>query len=396
MEDKKVLIVDDNLQNIKLIGKLLRNKGFKIIIAESGEESLNVLDKILPDIILMDILMPGMNGYETCRKIKENELTKEIPIIFLSALDDSTNKVEGFSVGGVDYVSKPIEPEELYARINTHITIKSLKETLQEDLVLKNRLIEEIKEKTEELIFAQEHLLESQKLASLAYLVSGMSHELNTPLSISITSSSLVQEKVKNLSDNIVKKEDIPQIIKEVSESNSLLVKNLYKIKELIKTFKELTIEHEESEIKDFRLRSVIEKTVLHISAIKKNNIEVNISGEDILIKNSYPNAIDRIIINLVNNSLIHGFFKMESGKIDINIEVDKNLAIINFKDNGCGIDENNADKVFNPFFTTNKSKGIGLGLSVIYNLVTQKLNGSINLKEATQGCHIQINLPIS
>ncbi len=127
-----ILIVDDNPKNIQLIGTLLDKMGFKLSIADSGEKALDIVAIEPPDLILLDIMMPNMNGFQTCRRIKDDAKTKDIPVIFLSALTETVDKVEGFKVGAVDYLTKPVEPEELLARVNTHLTIKNLRKELQD------------------------------------------------------------------------------------------------------------------------------------------------------------------------------------------------------------------------------------------------------------------------
>ncbi|MBU2511362.1 response regulator [bacterium] len=131
-KNELILIVDDNPKNIQLIGALLDKRDFRVSIADSGEKALNIVSHESPDLILLDIMMPGLNGFDTCRQLKTNPETSQIPVIFLSALTDTVNKVEGFKLGAVDYVTKPVEPEELLARVNTHLTIRALRKKLEE------------------------------------------------------------------------------------------------------------------------------------------------------------------------------------------------------------------------------------------------------------------------
>jgi DNA-binding response OmpR family regulator len=139
-----LLVVEDNLQNLKVLLGLLKNSGFRIIVAQSGEEALARISPLVPDLILLDVMMPGMDGFETCRRLKANETTREIPVIFMTALGDVESKLKGFEMGGVDYVTKPIEYQEVIARLNAHLTIRRL----QQDLVEKNA---ELQAKNEEL-----------------------------------------------------------------------------------------------------------------------------------------------------------------------------------------------------------------------------------------------------
>ena len=141
----KVLIIDDNPMNLHALLLYLENAGFDILIATSGEQALKQLTRSHPDLILLDVLMPDMDGFETCRHLKLKEDTKDIPVIFMTALTDTTNKIKGFEAGGVDYVTKPLQHEEVLARINTHFTIRKLQQQLQQQ----NGLLEEKNEQLE-------------------------------------------------------------------------------------------------------------------------------------------------------------------------------------------------------------------------------------------------------
>ncbi len=140
----KILIVDDAPANLVLLSRLLTHKGYQIQTATKGQEALDAAQQVAPDIILLDICMPEMDGYTVCRKLKADPLTQEIPVIFLSALDEVVDKLKAFAVGGVDYVTKPFQLAEVLARIETHLTIRRLRQELQ---VQNDRLQHEITER---------------------------------------------------------------------------------------------------------------------------------------------------------------------------------------------------------------------------------------------------------
>jgi DNA-binding response OmpR family regulator len=122
-----ILAVDDNPKNLQFLGKLLSNNGFEVAMAQSGQQALNFMRKNEPDLILLDIMMPEMDGYTVCKKIKANLATRHIPVIFLTAKTETGDVVKGFEAGGVDYVTKPFNSEELLARVKTHIEVKILR-----------------------------------------------------------------------------------------------------------------------------------------------------------------------------------------------------------------------------------------------------------------------------
>ena len=135
-----ILIVDDDPDNLKILQGVLKKTGHKILMANSGERALYQIEHQSPDLILLDVLMPGIDGFETCRQIKLDPATARIPIIFLTALSDVDNKVKGFEAGGVDYITKPFYQAEVLARVNTHLTLHRLQQQLQAALAQVNQL----------------------------------------------------------------------------------------------------------------------------------------------------------------------------------------------------------------------------------------------------------------
>lgn len=136
----KILIVDDVQKNVQVLGTLLKNENYSLVIAQNGKEAIERAVKIQPDIILLDINMPGMDGIEVCTVLKENEEIKEVPVIFLTAQNTTISKVKGFSVGAADYIEKPYDPAELLARVATHLEIKFSREQIKKDSKLKATL----------------------------------------------------------------------------------------------------------------------------------------------------------------------------------------------------------------------------------------------------------------
>jgi sigma-B regulation protein RsbU (phosphoserine phosphatase) len=131
MNNEKILLVDDNPTNLQVLFQTLEGRDYNLLVAKNGEMALSIARKALPNLILLDIMMPGIDGYEVCRQLKADPSTQEIPVIFLSALGDTKDKVQGLDLGAVDYVTKPFQPDEVIARVNTHLTIYGLKREIQ-------------------------------------------------------------------------------------------------------------------------------------------------------------------------------------------------------------------------------------------------------------------------
>ncbi len=166
-----ILAVDDNPANLGLLFNLLDEAGFEVLVSQNGQSALKRAENTHPDIILLDVIMPGMDGFETCRQLKANEVTKDAPIIFMTALSETVDKVRGFALGAVDYITKPIEPEEVLARVTSHLTIQRLQnelkaknEILADREVLLTKLVEEKTKKIEHITIALVNALENANL----------------------------------------------------------------------------------------------------------------------------------------------------------------------------------------------------------------------------------------
>ncbi|MFQ5640729.1 MAG: response regulator, partial [bacterium] len=154
-----ILIVDDTPTNLDVLVNCLTESDFEVFVATDGQKALERVKLAKPDLIVLDVMMPGMDGFETCRRLKQDKDTKDIPVIFMTSLTDTVDKVKGFEVGAVDYVTKPIQHEEVLARVTTHLTIRKLHRELQQ---ANERLEQRVAERTAELTQANDSLRESE------------------------------------------------------------------------------------------------------------------------------------------------------------------------------------------------------------------------------------------
>ncbi len=248
----------------------------------------------------------------------------------------------------------------------------------------------------------QQKLDENEKMVALGNLVAGVAHEVNTPLGISVTTSSYMQkindESRKALILGKFSKKDLVNYMGGMDESLELLQYNLERAAKIIQSFKRIAVDQTIESIEEFNVAQYIHSIVISLThEYKKHNHSFNIQCEENLSIKSYPGILAQILTNFIMNSIIHGFSEIENGKINIIAYIDKGKFNLQYSDNGCGISEENINKIFNPFFTTKKNiGGSGLGLNIVYNLVTKKLNGNIAVtSKIGEGTIFIINIPI-
>jgi len=147
-----ILIVDDKPANLGVLEHALREQGYTILVARDGESGLAKAQYAHPDLILLDVMMPGIDGFETCRHLKANEATKDIPVIFMTALSDTVDKVRGFEAGGVDYVTKPLQHAEVLARVQTHLALRNIRQSLEVEIAVRKHAEEVLQQRNNELL----------------------------------------------------------------------------------------------------------------------------------------------------------------------------------------------------------------------------------------------------
>ena len=259
----------------------------------------------------------------------------------------------------------------------------------------------ELSRSVESLENAQNQLIQSEKMAALGDLVAGVAHEINTPVGISVTSISFMEEKLAELSAKIdagqLRKSDLDKFMTIAHEATKSSMLNLHRAAELIGNFKQVAADQASGQKRIINLRDYLDEILLSLrSKYKRTKHKINISCADDLMLNTYPGAFMQIFSNLIINTLIHGFEGVEAGNIDIGIEVEEDEIIIRYTDDGKGMSEANVHRIFEPFFTTKRGEGgTGLGMSIVYNLVNTRLGGVINCSSVEgQGTAFTISLP--
>ena len=262
-----ILVVDDTHANLRFLSEILTMHNYIVRPVPDGYLALSSAKAALPDLILLDIMMPNISGYEICKQLKANDLTRDIPVIFISVKDEVLDKVTAFSIGGVDYITKPFQAEEVLARVKTHLDLRVLQKTLQENNIRLQQEILERKEAEKNLSAAnkelqgtlqtlqktQKYLIESEKMTKLGQLVASIAHELNTPLgairsSAEHLSTSLNQtlfEQLPEFFHSLTKRQqrDFWALLRTASQETSF--KNTKEKRQLRKTLTEVLSQHQ-------------------------------------------------------------------------------------------------------------------------------------------------------
>jgi len=376
-EQKKILIVDDVARNIQILGNILSNNGYQIAYAQNGRQALKITNTQNFDLILLDIMMPEMDGYEVCKHLKNSNITASIPIIFLTAKADMESIVKGFETGGQDYITKPFNSAELIARVKTQIQLQDQKLQLKK---YNMELESKVRERTKELQQANSLLEKLDKTKS--DFLSIISHELRTPLNGIIGLTNLLGDTKVDSSQN-----EYIEHLKNVSErlvrfSDMALLITSLKIKKYQPDFLSVSVDH--------LINSAIKKFLKENNADIKINYSANV--EQLLIFADSDLIRQSIILILENSYKYSG----KNSPIDIFVENHENNLSIEVKDYGPGFSKLALNRIFELFGAGDVShiEGSGLSLAAV-KLIIDMHNGIIeasNSKEA--GAIIRMKFP--
>ncbi|NJN93324.1 MAG: response regulator [Anaerolineales bacterium] len=369
-ESSMILIVINTTSTLGVLFDYLRGFGFKVMVASDGESALSTVEHIKPDIILLDVALPGIDGFETCRRLKAGETTRHIPVIFITAPANTVDKVRGFALGAVDYITRPIQSEEVLARLKTHLTLQHLQLTLTEQNA---RLQAEIAER-EKLI---------EELNAFAHTVA---HDLKNPLGVTINYAAFLQKYSDKLSPE------------ELKNRLDLIVRNGQKMNNIINELLLLaSIRTEEIDSQPLDMAAIVAEVQSRLDfMIEEYAAQVVTPDEDWPVAWGYGPWVEEVWTNYLSNAIKYGG---QPPLVELGSTIEEgNRVRFWVRDNGRGLTRGEQSQLFIPFTRLNQAnvEGHGLGLSIVQRIV-EKLGGTVGVESngvPGQGSIFSFTLP--
>ena len=355
----RIMVVDDDLTSRELVTVYLTREGYEVIQAENGKRCLELLDEFTPDLILLDIMMPEVSGFQVCEKLRSSQKTFHIPVVILSALNEREDRVKSIKLGADDFLCKPFDKSELIARVRSLLRIK----------------------------FQHQQIIQATKMGAVATLSNGVSHEFNNILAgIDGWAQIALKEKKEEL------------YIKALEFAR----KNCAKGAKLVNGLQDYaTMSYDNLEDpKLYNMNELIEELLSMFRAqFESKKVRLNVIYGEIPELYLNKRAIQEVFINIITNA--RDSMEGKEGVITIKTFLKGNMAGASFSDTGKGIEPEKTDKIFEPFYTTkgalgvSKIPGTGLGLYISYGII-KNYNGRIEVQsEVGKGSKFTVFLPV-
>ena len=383
---ESILIVDDTPANLQLLAQMLSEQGYKVRMAQDGTMALLSVESSPPDLILLDIMMPELNGYEVCSKLKASSFTKDIPIIFISALNEVFDKVKAFEVGGVDYITKPFQAQEVLARVEHQLHIRRLTQQLLEQNAL---LQQEVHRREIAEAEVRKSLSKEQELNQLkSYFVSMVSHEFRNPLTTILGFAELIRDFDQQLTSE--KRQAYLRQIQESARRMTALLNDVLSIGQA--EAGKLEVNPEPLDVEEFCGHLVEElklgNSVQHIIAFSRPS-QLTKACMD-------KNLLRQILTNLLSNAIK---YSPEGSAVTFDLICQDEKAIFDIKDEGIGISPEDQQRLFESFqrgSNVGKISGTGLGLTIVKKAVDLH-GGQIAVKsEVGVGTTFSVAIPLN
>jgi signal transduction histidine kinase len=376
-----LLVADDEPDMLRFLKSQL-SPHFYVLEAVDGQQAIDKATEILPDIILLDMMMPEKDGLQACREIRQGTETKGIPIILLTARADEETKLAALEAGANDFLPKPFSTTELHVRVKNLVESHQYQRKLANQNAVLANTIEQLKE-------TESQLVQTEKLASLGRMSAGIIHEINNPLNYATTGLFTLRTKGKYLA--AAEQQEYEEVLKDVEDG-------IKRVKTIVSDLRTFT--HPDMEGRDqVEVVEIVSSALRFLSNEWKEKVQIEQSLTEHQTIWANKSKLVQVLVNLLQNSfdaLRSKAFENEKATIRIEGLVENKKSILRLRDNGVGIDPKILDKIFDPFFTTKDvGEGMGLGLSICYRIV-EECDGRISVKtEPGKFCEFTLEFPV-
>ncbi len=401
-----ILVVDDVPVNIVILEEILSRHGYEILTAADGREALQQLEEKLPDLILLDVMLPDHSGFNICKKLKKDEKTRDIPVIFITALVEVKDKLEGFAAGAVDYVTKPFNGVEILARVNTHIQLKQSQDLVKQ---YSEQLEVMLERRTKELI-------KTERQATFAQLLQGIVHNMRNPITYMLGGLGLMEMTWKEVHNQLKSQgsTELTERFQVIDKYMDLIQRGVKKLDIMVNNMMGKSKRDTGEQVERVDLNDIIRQELafyeLELHAYRKISKTVELIDQKLLVDVIAP-EIAQVFSNFYQNAH-DALYESTNGSITIRTGRTGESAWFSLQDNGPGISQDVMKKIFEPFFTTKPAKqdaagaagaagagepvGTGLGLYYCKEIVGT-YGGDIRMEtKAGTGTTFIVYLPLS
>lgn len=408
-----ILVVDDRVENLVALEAMLKDFDREFVMARSGQEALRLTFDRDFAVILLDVRMPEMDGFETAEHIRSRKRSRHIPIIFITAADASPDQISrGYAIGAVDFIFKPFAPEVLKAKVRTFLELFKTTLRLREEIAERERAQADRDRMSVEL-------LQGQKLQAVGQLSAGIAHEINNPLGYILSNLKVLEEYLESLErllraalkasrslpqggDGRTALEELEALVRQsdpefvIDDFRTALTESRQggeKIRDIVRSLREFS-HVDEHDLKGADLNRCVEDALRLCSNELRYKASVHRDLGPLPPVLCYPQQIEQVLVNLLVNA---AQAIPERGEITVATRLEEGRAVIRIRDTGCGITPEHLPKLFEPFFTTKPvGKGTGLGLHVAYKIVRAH-GGKIEVaSKQWEGSEFSVYLPVT